>query len=364
MAQLTEAQRLKIVTEYQRVHSIRLVARSLCLSVNTVRKWLSRFSLLGNVRNMKQRGRPPLLSGAAGAEAVKRLLAPQAGGAKAVAGALHNAGLTTKRVSRATVTRAAKASARAAGQPIHVVRGLPKKALTKQTMATRLSWAKKHHKTNWHHVMFTDRKRFEFKYPGVKISQCRWVVKGARHEQCKVNHAQGLNIYAGLTPYGLTTAHVVTGTSSHKTLYTNKKGQPARNITSSEYEVVMSQTLLPQGKKLFSDRGICSWIFQQDNDPTHRSGHLHVAAWNKKRGGSVKFMDWPPNSPDLSLIENVWAFVDAKVQAMGCNTFKEFKEAVLLELKNVPKDVVKSLYGSMSKRIASVLLENGGKTKY
>lgn len=364
MTQLTEAQRLKIVTEHQRGSSIRLVARSLCLSVNTVRKWISRFSQHGTVRSMKQKGRPPLMSAAAGAEAVRRLLAPQAGGAKAVAAALHDAGFTSKRVSRATVTRAAKASARAAGQPIHVIRGLPKKALTPSTMAARLSWAKEHHKTNWHHVMFTDRKRFEFKYPGVKISKCQWVVRGARHEQCKVNHAQGLNIYAGLTPYGLTTAHIVTGTSSHKTLYTNKKGQPSRNITSSEYEVVMSKTLLPEGNKMFSANGISSWTFQQDNDPTHRSGHLHIAAWNKKRGGAVKFMAWPPNSPDLSLIENIWAFVDAKVQAKGCNSFKEFKEAVLEELKNVPKDVVRSLYGSMSKRIAAVVLEKGGKTKY
>jgi hypothetical protein len=212
--------------------------------------------------------------------------------------------------------------------------------------------------------MFTDRKRFEFKYPGVKISKCQWVVQGARHEQCKVNHAQGLNIYAGLTPYGLTTAHIVTGTSSHKTLYTNKKGQPARNITSAEYEVVMSKTLLPEATKMFSANGISSWTFQQDNDPTHRSGQIHIAAWNKKRGGAVRFMGWPPNSPDLSLIENIWAFVDAKVQAKGCNSFKEFKEAVLMELKSVPKDVVKSLYGSMSKRVAAVLLEKGGKTKY
>jgi hypothetical protein len=304
------------------------------------------------------------MSAAAGAEAVSMLLGPQAGGAEAVAGALHKAGFTSKRVSRATVTRAAKSAAKAAGKPIHVIRGLPKKALTQQTMATRLAWAKKHQNRNWRHVMFTDRKRFEFKYPGVKISQCRWVVKGVRHEQCKVNHAQGLNIYAGLTPYGLTAAHVVTGTSSHKTLFKNKKGQPARNITTAEYEVVMTKTLLPQGRKLFSSHGISSWTFQQDNDPTHRPGHLHVAAWNKKHGKAVQFMDWPPNSPDLSPIENIWAYVDSKVQAKGCKTFKEFTTAVLLELENVPKSVLKNLYDSMSKRIATVLLKDGGKTSY
>ena len=364
MVQLTEAQRLQIVTEHKRLNNVRLVARSLSLSVTTVRKWLARFKQHGIVRNLKQTGRPPLMSATAGAEAFNKLLMPHAGGAKAVAAALHREGLTTKQVSRATLTRAAKSYARGVGKPIHVIRGLPKKALNPTTMASRLQWAKRYQKVNWHHVMFTDRKRFEFKYPGVRISQCQWVVKGTRHEQCKVNHAQGLNIYAGITPYGLTSAHVVTGTSSHKTLYKNQKGQPARNITTAEYEVVMTQTLLPEGRKMFTSHGISSWTFQQDNDPTHKRGRLHVEAWNRKHGCAVSFMEWPPNSPDLSLIENVWAYVDAKVQSQGRRTFQEFKAAVMRELKNVPKGMLKKLYGSMSKRIEAVLQNKGGKTKY
>jgi hypothetical protein len=56
--------------------------------------------------------------------------------------------------------------------------------------------------------------------------------------------------------------------------------------------------------------------------------------------------------------------VDVKVQGAGCKTFAEFKEAVLRELRNVPKGVLANLYGSMRPRIDAVVSLNGGKTKY
>jgi hypothetical protein len=126
----------------------------------------------------------------------------------------------------------------------------------------------------------------------------------------------------------------------------------------------MTTTLLPEGKRLFSCNGISSWTFQQDNDPTHKLAPAHVAAWNARNASAVKVMEWPPNSPDLSPIENIWAYVDAKVQGAGCKTFIEFKEAVLRELRNVPKGMIAKLYGSMRQRVEAVVSLDGGKTKY
>jgi transposase len=362
--QLTEAERLKILTEFQRLGSKRGVAKALGISVNTVTMWLTRFSQHGTVRNMKQSGRPRLMSTPARAEAVKRLLGSEGPTTQAVATALHADGFTGSVVSRSTLVRAAKLHARSNGKLIHCVRGLPKKSLTHDTKTKRMAWAQKYRKLNWAHVMFTDRKRFEFKYPGMKATTHKWVEKGTRHEMYKVNHGMGLNLYAGVTRYGLTAAHIVTGTSAHKTKYKNQKGMAARNITTREYCDVMTTTLLPEGKRLFSCNGISSWTFQQDNDPTHKLAPAHVAAWNARNASAVKVMEWPPNSPDLSPIENIWAYVDAKVQGAGCKTFIEFKEAVLRELRSVPKGMIAKLYGSMRQRVEAVVSLDGGKTKY
>jgi hypothetical protein len=58
---------------------------------------------------------------------------------------------------------------------------------------------------------------------------------------------------------------------------------------------------------------------------------------NGKKGSSVLLMaNWPPNSPDLNPILNLWGIVISKVNALGCKTFEEFKEEVVRELRSTP----------------------------
>jgi transposase len=364
MKHKTELERHLIVKEHERLGSVRAVSTSLGVNRATVKKWIARHASSGGVKREKPTGRPPMLDSAARAAAFKMLVGREGYTPTAVAKALHDQGLSPTKVSRHTVVRGAKAAGKASGQPMHHIKGLPKKALTANTRQARLQWAQKYCNTNWKGVMFTDRKRFEFRYPGVKVNKGKWVVRGQKHEEYKVNHAQGVNLYAGFTVYGMTKAHIVAGTSQHKSSFQNKKGQAARKITSAEYRDVILKTLLPEGSMIFSSQGVTSWIFQQDNDPTHKVGLELVKEYNKRKTSNIAVMTWPPNSPDLSPIENVWAYVDRKVQARGCTSFAEFKATVLEELKEVPKSVLSNLCASMKERVKAVLQTGGGKTKY
>jgi hypothetical protein len=135
--------------------------------------------------------------------------------------------------------------------------------MTTATMQKRLSFAVANHNRDWSRVLFTDRKKFQFRYPGSRVNPCRWVKGKAGDTQRSVfqpNHAQVLNVYAGISKYGVTPVHVVAGSSKHTTSYMNNKGKAAKNITAQECRDVMKKTLLHGDQMLFSVQGISTWF--------------------------------------------------------------------------------------------------------
>ena len=59
--------------------------------------------------------------------------------------------------------------------------------------------------------MFSDRKNFSFRYPGSHVRHMEWVKKGQKRQAYTPNHPMVLNVYAGITKYGVTKVHKVTG---------------------------------------------------------------------------------------------------------------------------------------------------------
>ncbi len=357
--------RWEIIFAWKELQSIKKVARRVGVSPKVARLWVKRYLETSSVGELPKTGRPSLMSAKARARAYDMLRDGEQQGAADVAVKLRREGLTKRKVSKSTVLRGVKAEGGERAQPLVALRGRPAKKLSKDTKAKRVGFALANKKTCWKKVMFTDRKRFLFSYPGQKVNRVQWAVKGTQRQAAAVNHPQSLNVYAGITKWGVTKVHVVAGSSKHKTTYRNKKGQLAKSITSEEYMAVVSDSFLPQGTAMFSAQGFGSWVLQQDNDPSHKVAAGVIQSWNGKRNSSICLLpSWPPNSPDLNPIENLWGYVDAKVQAQGPTSFEAFKQAVVKELQSVPLSVLHNLYNSMPKRMAKVIELGGDKTKY
>jgi len=55
-------------------------------------------------------------------------------------------------------------------------------------------------------------------------------------------------------------------------------------------------------------------LFQENNAPVHGAGRARsLQKWKKELG--LRLFDWPPSSPDLSPIENIWRLLKQRIHS-------------------------------------------------
>ncbi len=73
---------------------------------------------------------------------------------------------------------------------------------------------------------------------------------------------------------------------------------------------------------------------------------------------------WPPHSPDLNPIENLWATLKEKIYWRNPRTIAELKKVAQEEWKKIPMSRIQTLVDSMENRLAAVRRAKGGTTRY
>jgi len=202
------------------------VASIVGVSPKVAARWIKRYEETGGVNCYKKSGRKRALNDAARNEAYNLLIEKKHGPAKDVAQELVKLDLCKRVVHKMTIIRAARQVAEKKGtSPLRALRGKPRRELSERTTRLRFKFCKGHERRTWKTVMFTDRKRFFWSYPNHKVPSITWAKKGEKRLAHGVNHPRCVNVYGGLTYYGVTKLHIVTGTSNHKTSFRNGKGQ-------------------------------------------------------------------------------------------------------------------------------------------
>ena len=364
MTQLTEEQRAVCAYLRKRGRTLESIAAEVGCSTSTVRKWVISSAQGRGVRRKGRVVEQRLIDATAAKRAVQLLKSDEVGGAGSAAKQLFREGRVPCLPSRQTVVRAAKQVSREGNDPLMYCTSLPKKGLTAVTKKKRVNFCRANANRDWSKVMFTDRCKFHFRFPGSKVRQGRWLNKSekAEYKVFTPSHPQCYNVYGGITRHGTTRLVPVAGTDGQSTRYYNKKGEQAKNITAQEYGVVVGEHFLPEGEALFSTEGVREWVLQQDRDPTHTAAHPAVEKHNALGRSCVDVLpDWPGNSPDLNPIENVWSTVLDRVQRTGCTDFSEFKRRVNREFRMIGEDKLKHYYEDMPKRMRECLARNGDK---
>jgi hypothetical protein len=102
------------------------------------------------------------------------------------------------------------------------------------------------------------------------------------------------------------------------------------------------------------------WWMQQDNAPQHTS---HAATrWFHNHG--VDLLDFPPYSPDLNPIENLWSILKQRVESRLARTVDEVEQVLREEWEALDQSLLTRLAQSMPNRCKAVVHNRGHKAPY
>jgi hypothetical protein len=107
----------------------------------------------------------------------------------------------------------------------------------------------------------------------------------------------------------------------------------------------------------FMDKVSCG-ILMEDGAPVHCS--RAPEEWKKSR--LIEKLDWPANSPDLNLLENVWKLLKDVVQhGQTCpRNLEELKMTLQREWRSISSIKLRNLCHSMPARLQLVIEAKGG----
>ena len=110
-------------------------------------------------------------------------------------------------------------------------------------------------------------------------------------------------------------------------------------------------------------QGYPNIYFQQDNGPAHRA--RLTKTWLKDL--EILTFLWPPNSPDLNLIENLWVWMKNWLEYhynLQELTPSQLRAAVQAAWEAVPVEVLEGLARSMIRRLQEVKARGGDHIDY
>ncbi|KAE8297395.1 Transposable element Tcb1 transposase Transposable element Barney transposase [Larimichthys crocea] len=128
-------------------------------------------------------------------------------------------------------------------------------------------------------------------------------------------------------------------------------------LTPTTYLNIVTDHVHPFMETVFPDG---SGLFQQENAPYHKA--KVVQEWFEEHNNEFEVLTWPPNSPDLNPMGDLWDALDKQVRSMEAPP-QDLKDLLQTSWCQIPQHTFRGLVESMPQRVSAVLAAEGGPTK-
>jgi transposase len=218
-----------------------------------------------------------------------------------------------------------------------------KPLLTAEQRQRRLQFVNAYRATNWRHVLFADEKTFTlFGHPN-RQNDVVWESSAENVPfNVSVKHPAKIQVWGAASYYGVLAPYLFN-----------------ENLTAPLYVDIL-KARLPAASGLFPGG---RWMYLHDGDRKHTSKlardwlDTHIPSYIPKE-------HWPPNSPDLNIIEPLWTIVQDRVYSRDPRTMDGLKRIIREEWMAIDPELLHRLADSMPDRLAAVIAADGGPTKY
>lgn len=145
-------------------------------------------------------------------------------------------------------------------------------------------------------------------------------------------------------------------------LYTDEKGIGQAEVWVGEFKAktyvdILQHNLIQTARDFYPNQ---QWWFQQDNAPQHTS--KLATRWFHNHG--VSLIDFPPYSPDLNPIENLFGILKSRIENRLAHTIHEVERILKEEWEALDEELLCKLIYSMPNRCAEVIANRGHKSHY